>query len=413
MRGEGARGRGAEPAGEAGGGAQERILRRAVAAVAQGEDERLERGDAAADEEIVRGDGDEEQRAALAGDGERGPQEVRQRHQEAEGDERPAQPEARDDGAAAERAGDGGGDADVLVDQADLGVGEAEPEQERRRHGGGDEVAQSIAGDEGEQAERARAGEPIGERLDDRRAQRRRRRDGGGLGRDQRGDDADEEQRGRELIDAAERQVIGGDQRQPAGDQHGGAIAEDVDGGAGGALVGREEIGAIGVGDDVLAGGAQGDTDGERGEGQRRGARRGGAERDERGAERELEQDDPAAATPAEGRTIAIDERRPQELERVGQRDGGEEPDAGERDPGLRQPRRQRRRRQHVRQPGGEPEREQHEHARPRKDHRKNLQGDQEIRRKTKHHFELSVSPDLPGDLFLACRRVYHLVDKV
>ncbi|HXU68323.1 MAG TPA: hypothetical protein VN947_03290 [Polyangia bacterium] len=111
--------------------------------------------------------------------------------------------------------------------------------------------------------------------------------------------------------------MIGGDERQPAGDQHGGAVAEDVDGGAGGALVGREQIGAVGVGGDVLAGGAEGDADGERGERQRRGARRQGAERDQRGAESELKQDDPAAAAAGERRAEAIDERRPQALERI------------------------------------------------------------------------------------------------
>ena len=153
----------------------------------------------------MRGDGDDEERAALAGDGERGPQEVRQRHGDAEDDERAAQAEARDEGAAAERAGDGGGDADVLVDQADLGVRKAEREQERRRHGGGDEIAQPVERDEGEQRERARASEPVGERLDDGGAQL----DGGAtaarLGRDQRGDDADGEQRGRELVHPTER----------------------------------------------------------------------------------------------------------------------------------------------------------------------------------------------------------------
>ena len=164
------------------------------------EDQRFERGDAAADERVVRGDGDEQKSAALAADGERGPQQVRQRHGQPEDDERPAQAEARDDGAAAERAGDGGGDADVLVHEANLGVRKAEPEQKGRRHRGGDEVAQAIERDEGEERQRARPAEPIAERLDDGGAQGRRRRHGGGLGRDQRRDDADDEERRRQLI---------------------------------------------------------------------------------------------------------------------------------------------------------------------------------------------------------------------
>ena len=128
--------------------------------------------------------------------------------------------------------------------------------------------------------------------------------------------------------------MVGGDEREAPGDEHGDAIAEDEDGGAGGALFGREQIGAIGVGGDVC-GAAQSVTP-TASAAKASGAARGDvAPRATSAApSASWNEDDPAAAAAGERRRQEIDERRPQQLERVGQGDGGEEADAGERDAG-------------------------------------------------------------------------------
>ena len=99
------------------------------------------------------------------------------------------------------------------------------------------------------------------------------------------------------------------------------------------ALAGVQQVGAVGVDDDVLRGGHEGHEYREQRKGARGGARGRGGEREQHGGERELREHEPAAA-PAEQRPVeAVHQGRPQELEGVGQADQAEEADGGDVEP--------------------------------------------------------------------------------
>ena len=108
------------------------------------------------------------------------------------------------------------------------------------------------------------------------------------------------------------------------------------------------------------AGEAQGDREHDRpGEPMRRITERDAAERRHNA---KLRDDDPGAAppedAPEQGRIVLVQERRPEELELVGEGQFAQEPDRGERDPGVGQPGRLRRIDEKERDAGREPETE-------------------------------------------------------
>ena len=80
----------------------------------------------------------------------------------------------------------------------------------------------------------------------------------------------------------------------------------------------------------------------------------------ERRHDAELRDDDPGAAppedAPEQGRIVLVQERRPEELELVGEGQFAQEPDRREGDPGVGQPGRLRRIDEKERDAGGEPE---------------------------------------------------------
>ena len=234
----------------------------------------------------------------------------------------------------------------VLGDDADLRLGEAHVEIERRRQRGGHAVAQLVEEDEREHEQRllpAGAREEFAERLDHRLGQRART---GArelrLVDDQRHrDPGQHEQRG-DPVHAGPRQVIGEDQRERARHEARDPVRVDVDRVAETQLDVGQDFAAIRVEHDVLARAEERDR--------RRPDRRsptrpaaGGATPNSgmAASSSELRDQHPAAAPAERGERVAVEQRRPQELPRVRQLDQREEPDRLQVDVLRAQPRRQ------------------------------------------------------------------------
>ena len=152
----------------------------------------------------------------------------------------------------------------------------------------------------------------------------------------------------------------GGDhQRQRARDQHRDAIAQHGQRRRRAARLRRRDVGAIGVEDDVLRGGGEGDED-----------RHGREQRERRPAATAtpIATSPPTSAScvitsqprrrPRKGGTIAVHERRPEEFPRVGQPHQREDADGREVDALDRHPRLQRAAGERERQARGEAEQE-------------------------------------------------------
>ena len=84
------------------------------------------------------------------------------------------------------------------------------------------------------------------------------------------GEEGDDERAGHDgggdAVGAGPAETVGEDQGAAAREQHGDAIAGDVEGGAGGAARGRERVGAVGVDDDVVGGGGEDEQEGDGGD---------------------------------------------------------------------------------------------------------------------------------------------------
>jgi hypothetical protein len=144
------------------------------------------------------------------------------------------------------------------------------------------------------------------------------------------------------------------DQRHAAGEDHREAVPHHEQRRADAALARRQQVDAVGIDDDVLRRADEGHQHAQsREEGQRQRGRDVG-QREQRHGQQGLREHDPAAATPEQRQVDAIHQRRPQELEGVGDADQREEADgrhvqAVHREPGLH-----RQARQGQRQAGGE-----------------------------------------------------------
>ena len=125
----------------------------------------------------------------------------------------------------------------------------------------------------------------------------------------------------------------------PPRDDHRQPVTEHAERRAEAALGRVEHVGAVGVDDDVLRGREKGDQPGEQREGADRVARRRRGQPPQRRRQGELGDDEPAAAPPEPGRLEAVHERRPQELEGVGQADQAQEADRRQADAGAAEPR--------------------------------------------------------------------------
>ena len=154
------------------------------------------------------------------------------------------------------------------------------------------------------------------------------------------------------------------DQDERVGDEQRRPVAELVRGGEQPELVGvARHLDPPRVHDDVLRGGGEGDHERE---GAERGEPRGqadGRHPDERDGDEQLRDDHPAAPPPeppGDRRVHAIDDRRPEELERVGEPDPREEPDRLEARPLVAEPVAERVAREQERQPRREAEHQHH-----------------------------------------------------
>ena len=172
---------------------------------------------------------------------------------------------------------------------------------------------------------------------------------------------ADAHQHGHHRVRDRPAQVVGRNQNQRVGDEERGAVAELVRGREQPELVGvARRLDPPRVDDDVLGRRGEGDEERERADG--REAVRRSADRQAEQAERDedLAEEHPAAPAPEaaeERRVEPIDDRRPEELERVGQPDPREESDRLEGGSLVAQPVAERVARQQERQAGGEAQR--------------------------------------------------------
>ncbi|MEY9678256.1 hypothetical protein ABIE93_008190 [Bradyrhizobium elkanii] len=198
-----------------------------------------------------------------------------------------------------------------------------------------------------------------------------------GVGRRERGDDADHDQHGHHHIaphpgrrtrEASGLKAADDEQRAGGRDQHADAIGRDIGRHAGGLLAFRQAFDAEGIDHDVLR--RRCGCDQQRGERRepRRARRIGHRQHQDRRDQQQLREQQPAAAAAEhlrEQRHVQrVDQRRPEELQRVRRADQRQQPDGAEIDPGLLHPDLQRRARQRQRQPRGEAEQQHDQHPR-------------------------------------------------
>ncbi len=184
---------------------------------------------------------------------------------------------------------------------------------------------------------------------------------------EQHGEHADQHEQRHRGVGRGPAREVGEPERAGRGHPHADAIAGDVVGGARAELVLGEDLDPVGVDHDVLAGREEGDQQrDQRGEEQVLG-RIGLAEAEDRADQAGLGQQQPAAAA-AEGsgqhrQRQPVHQGRPEELERVGRHDEAEQADRRDLDAVLGEPGRERAQHQQQRQPAGEAEQQDREHA--------------------------------------------------
>ena len=239
----------------------------------------------------------------------------------------------------------------------DVGLREAELEEERSRQRGSHHHVELVEDDEQQDPDRAAPREKLQERLDDRLLQRSRPLRGQFRFRGEKGrGHPHDEGAGHQEIDDAPRHPVGEDQGDRARGEHRHAVSEDVHPRPRSQLLRGEDLGAPGVDHDVLARAAEGDE--ERQERQRAGMRRRRGERHRGDDEEEgrLGHQHPPAATAEERGDEPVHQRGPEVLDRVRQADEGEDPDHRQVDLFGRHPRLQGRAGQRQGDPGGETE---------------------------------------------------------
>ena len=205
--------------------------------------------------------------------------------------------------------------------------GEQRRDQRARRgseHVARDDEADGDRGRDGEKAEHVVAGDARRLRRDHQARGEQRREHGG----------ADHEQR-HQPVDlgpgpAAALARIDPDEGDAARDDHRQPVAEDVERRAEAALGCCQQVGPVGVDDDVLRCRQPGDEAGEQRERGERGRRRRRRHPEQRAGERELGEDEPAAPASEPRRLEPVHQRRPEELERVRQADQAQEADRRE-----------------------------------------------------------------------------------
>ena len=181
---------------------------------------------------------------------------------DAEQPQRAIDPETHHPQAAEQTASHRWPQSGVLGDQADIGLGEAHVEVERRRQRGAQGVAQLVEEDEGQDQQRAahpRTRHELVKRLDDGFAQRPR----AGAGRRRLADEqnhhhARNHERGGDPEDLRPGEQVGEDQGQRAGHQAGDAVGIDVHRVAQPKFDVGKEFAPVGVERDVLRSGKQG-----------------------------------------------------------------------------------------------------------------------------------------------------------
>ena len=181
---------------------------------------------------------------------------------------------AVDDGAADEPADDGGAQAEDLGDGGDLLFGETHLHVERVGHDPEIGVAQLVEHDEQEDEHPAVAPHELGEGSDDGAIQppggggqpgRRSAGLGGGrlpgLGAEEDGRHPDQNEPRHHGVDLRPTEHVGQRDGPGAGRQHAEAVTVDDHGGTGALLAFLENLDAVGIDDDVLAGRGEGDDD--------------------------------------------------------------------------------------------------------------------------------------------------------
>ena len=159
-------------------------------------------------------------------------------------------------------------------------------------------------------------------------------------------------------------------QKQHAGgrDQQADPVGGDVGGHAGGLLALGQALDAKRIDHDVLGRGHRRDQQRAERDEQRRACRIGQREQQDRADQQQLREHQPAAAAAESAREDRhmqrIDQRRPDEFQRVGRADQRKQPDGAEIDAGFAHPDQQRRSRQRQRQPGRKAEHQHDQHAR-------------------------------------------------
>jgi len=148
-----------------------------------------------------------------------------------------------------------------------------------------------------------------------------------GIGTEEGGGNADQHDQAHDDIDAPPGDMIRHDQGQGAADQNGETVAHDPDPGAGAPFFRGEVFRPVGVQDDVLAGAEEGQRDGPEGDDQRLG---GGTEKTHGGNggdQGPLGDEHPSPPPAQKGGKEAIQQRRPEKFERVGETDERKDPD--------------------------------------------------------------------------------------
>ena len=206
------------------------------------------------------------------------------------------------------------------------------------------------------------------------------------LSAQQNGHHPDTDARGHRQIDPEPIEGVGQDQGAAAGDQHADPIAVDIGRGANPLFRGRQAFNAIGVNDDVLRRRQEGHQNRQPGGEQRMVERIRRAQGDDRGHQRHLAKNQPAAPPPKPGgqrrQGQLVDHRRPQEFEIVGQTDQGDQPNRPKANAGLGHPRGEHTTGQGQRQTGGHAKDRDRDHSRLNKqqDRAEHLLGDAQHR---------------------------------
>ncbi|MNL17818.1 hypothetical protein D3C87_1389370 [compost metagenome] len=162
----------------------------------------------------------------------------------------------------------------------------------------------------------------------------RRARDVLGLGRQQRGDRAQQHQAAHQHIGIAPANpLVRHDQRQAAGRNHRQPVAHDLDRRAGAAFLLAQHVRAIGVERDVLRGGQECDQHRQHGQRHQRGGRRQRPHHHDRHGQQQLRQQHPAPAPTQQGRHVAVNKGSPKKLDGVGSAHQRKKPDFLKRHP--------------------------------------------------------------------------------